>query len=127
MATWLTICRWPGWNKTWFAAGNCRVRKISRWTRNSCGLSVGTRSSKLRRLQASNCAVKLHNTGTTNINPALLARLSQKTTYAPAVLTNNFTSDTTLSPIVPRDDDSLPDIGFHYDPIDWAWSGLTVS
>jgi len=65
--------------------------------------------------------------GTTNISPALLARLSQKTTSPPLVLTKNFTTTTTLAPIVPRDDDGLPDLGWHYDVIDYALSGLTLT
>src|SRR5206468_9019023 len=78
-------------------------------------------------LQASNCPVQLHNTGTTNISPALLARLSQKTTYGPVVLTKNFTNNTTLAPIVPRDDDGLPDLGYHYDVLDYLWTSLDVT
>ena len=65
--------------------------------------------------------------GTTNISPSLLARLSQKTTYPPAVLTSNFTANTTLAPVVPRDDAGPPDLGFHYDCIDFAWSGLNLT
>ncbi len=65
--------------------------------------------------------------GAVNISPALLARLSKKTTYPPAVLTTNFTANTTLAPLVPRDDDGRPDFGFHYDVLDYAWSGLALN
>jgi hypothetical protein len=78
-------------------------------------------------LQSSNCPAQMHHAGTTNINAALLSRLSQKTTYPPVVLTSNFTANTTLAPIVPRDDAGAPDVGFHYDPIDFAWSGVTLT
>ena len=56
--------------------------------------------------------------GTTNIAPALLAELRRKTTYPPTFLTNTISTDTTLQPIAQRDT-GLPDIGYHYDPIDY--------
>jgi hypothetical protein len=65
------------------------------------------------------------NSGTTNINRALLADLNNKTTYPPLVLTN-ITADTVLSPQAQRDTD-LPDLGYHYDPIDYAGSGLILT
>jgi hypothetical protein len=65
------------------------------------------------------------NGGTPNINAALLADLKQRTTYPPIVLTNNFTVDTTLSPQAGRDTDT-PDLGYHYDPLDYV-VGLTLT
>jgi hypothetical protein len=69
--------------------------------------------------------------GTININPDLLAELRQKTTYppnilyAPGVYVSNSIS---LSPVVPRDNrSSAVDLGYHYDPIDWAISYLSVT
>jgi hypothetical protein len=70
---------------------------------------------------------QLRDAGTTDINPGLLARLSRKTTYAPVVLTNHFTTNTTLTPVVPRDDDGKIDIGFHFDPLDYLWTSLDVT
>jgi hypothetical protein len=59
------------------------------------------------------------NAGTTNINPALLTDLHQKTTYPPVLYTNvGVSTDTTLNPQAQRDTD-VPDIGYHYDPIDY--------
>jgi hypothetical protein len=59
------------------------------------------------------------NAGTTNIDPALLAQLSQKTTWLPLLLTNQTISiNTTFSPQAQRDTDT-PDLGYHYDPIDY--------
>jgi hypothetical protein len=65
------------------------------------------------------------NAGTTNIDPTLLAALRQKTTYPPIVLTTNFTGNTTLGPLAQRDTDT-PDLGYHYDPLDYCWSGLSA-
>jgi hypothetical protein len=64
--------------------------------------------------------------GSTNIDLSLLADLKQKTTYPPIVLTNNITEDTILSPQAQRDTD-LPDLGYHYDPLDYAVSDLTIT
>jgi len=66
------------------------------------------------------------NVGTTNISASLLADFKKLTTYPPIVLTNDFTVSTTLSPQAQRDAD-LPDLGFHYSPLDYCWSGLNLS
>jgi len=67
------------------------------------------------------------NVGTTNINTNLLASLKQKTTYPPVLLSNvTIVSDATLSPQAQRDTDA-PDLGFHYDPIDWITYVYTVT
>ena len=60
--------------------------------------------------------------GTNNIDPALLAELAQRTTCPPVWLTNTFTSNTNLNPQAPRDTNSSPDLGYHYDPIDFLSS-----
>jgi hypothetical protein len=65
--------------------------------------------------------------GTTNINPALLALLGRKTTYPPVlVLNSNFNVPTTLGPAIQRDTDT-PDLGYHYDPMDYVMSGVNVN
>ena len=66
------------------------------------------------------------NTGTTNINAALTADLKTLTTYPPIVRTNDFTTNSTLFPQAQRDVDA-PDLGYHYDPLDWCWSGLNLT
>ncbi len=62
------------------------------------------------------------NAGTTNIDPGLLADLQTKTTYPP--VTNFYgllTNDYTFFPKAQRDNNgSTVDIGYHYDPIDYA-------
>jgi len=73
---------------------------------------------------ASNSAYR--NAGTTNINAGLLADLKRKTTYPPLVLSNNITTATTLSPQAGRDTDT-PDLGYHYDPLDYLIGGITLS
>jgi hypothetical protein len=59
------------------------------------------------------------NAGTTNIDPALLADLTNLTTYPPTVVSGFITNDVTYGPTVPRNT-GLPDYGYHYDPIDVA-------
>ncbi len=66
------------------------------------------------------------NSGTTNINSTLTSELKKLTTYPPIVLTNDFTVSTTLAPQAPRDTD-IPDLGWHYSPLDYCWSSLNLS
>ncbi len=66
------------------------------------------------------------NSGTTNINPDLLIQLKQRTTYPPILLTNNITNDTVLTIQAQRDQDS-PDLGYHYDPLDFVVSQIAVT
>jgi hypothetical protein len=63
--------------------------------------------------------------GTTNINGDLALALKLKTTFPPTIFTNQITNSTSWSPIVQRDVD-IPDIGFHYDPIDYAISNVRL-
>jgi hypothetical protein len=73
---------------------------------------------------ASGCG--FFNQGTTNIDSLLLTDLRNKTTYPPFVLTTSFTGNTILSPAVPRDTNGPPDLGYHYDPLDYCWCGLSA-
>jgi hypothetical protein len=61
----------------------------------------------------------LRNIGTTNIDSTVLADLRTKTTYPPILYSNVTVSiNTTLNPQAQRDTDT-PDLGYHYDPIDY--------
>src|SRR5689334_7755779 len=65
------------------------------------------------------------NIGTTNLPSALLADIRTKTTYPPIVYSNaTITLPTTFSPQAQRDTD-VPDIGYEYEPIDYAFGGTT--
>jgi len=64
--------------------------------------------------------------GTTNIDAELLADLSRYTTEPPAILTSFIDSSTFLGRSALRDTDT-PDLGYHYPPIDYIASSLTVS
>jgi hypothetical protein len=73
-------------------------------------------------------ANSITNRGTTNISASLLAALRKKTTYPPTVLSNiSISVSTNLVPQAPRDTNNLPELGFHYDPIDFLTSWFTVS
>ena len=64
---------------------------------------------------------KFLNAGTTLINSDLLSALKTKTTYPPVVISNTVIStDTVLNPQALRDTD-VPDLGYHYDPLDYAF------
>jgi len=69
--------------------------------------------------------------GTSNINPGLAADLATMTTWPPVMLATNFavsgiSSPTNLGPQAVRDASLTPDLGYHYDPLDWVWTNLTV-
>jgi hypothetical protein len=60
------------------------------------------------------------NAGTTNIPSAMLADLQTKTTYPPVIVPAGWlTINTNFSPQAQRDTD-IPDLGYHYDPLDYA-------
>ncbi|MCL5096385.1 MAG: hypothetical protein M1608_02375, partial [Candidatus Omnitrophica bacterium] len=66
------------------------------------------------------------NVGSVNIDPTLLSEIRQKTTFPPLLLTAPFVADAPLSARLIRDLDA-PDCGYHNDPIDYAWTGLTLT
>ncbi len=57
--------------------------------------------------------------GTTSIDATLASELRTLTTYPPVELEGDITEDTTLYPHVERDM-GIPDLGYHYTPIDYA-------
>jgi len=64
------------------------------------------------------------NAGTTNINSTLLASLRQKTTWPPLVFSNaTISADTNFGPSAARDTGSRPSLGYHYEPLDYAFGG----
>ena len=67
------------------------------------------------------------NAGTTNIDPGLLAGLATKTTWPPVVYDNwTITEPVVLSPQAPRDTNAAPDLGYHYDPLDFVFGGCDL-
>jgi hypothetical protein len=71
------------------------------------------------------------NVGLTTITPSLLEDLKRKTTFAPptANILDNVTiaNNTTWTKTVTRDDDGQPDLGYHYDPLDYCVSRATLA
>ncbi len=67
------------------------------------------------------------NAGNAAIDPAVLADLDSKTTYPPIVYTNaTFTNEITFVPQAARNS-GVPDLGYHYDPVDYAFGGCTMT
>jgi hypothetical protein len=64
--------------------------------------------------------------GTTNIPDALRETLRQTTTYPPLLIAGDIASDTTLTIRAWRDTDDV-DLGYHYSPLDYAATMLTVT
>ncbi len=64
----------------------------------------------------------LHQAGTANISPRLLAEFQHKTTYPPMALPVNMqiNGDMTLLPQVPRYSGGPPDLGYWYDNLDYS-------
>jgi hypothetical protein len=70
------------------------------------------------------------NAGTTNIDPVLLADLAAKTTYPPVIYSNTtIATATTFYPQASRDagGSGALDLGYHYDPLDWVFGGVSAS
>jgi len=65
------------------------------------------------------------NAGATNLGPTLRALVAQRTTTVPIIHTNAISANTTWVPVVPRDTD-LPDLGYHYPPLDYLVGGAGV-
>ncbi len=64
--------------------------------------------------------------GTTNINAALATELRNLTTYPPTVVSNvTLSGSVTWAPQAGRDTD-LPDLGYHYPPLDYAVTSAVV-
>jgi hypothetical protein len=72
------------------------------------------------------CAFR--NAGTTNVDPNLLASLATKTTYPPFVYSNTtISTPTTFNPQAQRDAGDTPDLGYHYDALDYITDELVVT
>ncbi|MDB6025338.1 MAG: hypothetical protein JWM68_1561 [Verrucomicrobiales bacterium] len=67
------------------------------------------------------------NAGTAVISSDLASALQKKTTFPPLVYSNSTISvETAFSPVPQRDTD-IPDLGYHYAPIDVAFGGSTAN
>ena len=84
----------------------------------------------LQRAGAANCYLTngcaFTNAGTVSVDPYLLGLLSAKTVHAPLVLSNLTLSVATNFSIQAWRDTNTPALGYHYDPLDYAFSGVNV-
>lgn len=67
------------------------------------------------------------NAGTTNIDPNLLSSLGNKTTQPPLIYTNILISTNIILSVQASRDNDTPDLGYHYDPIDYLVDTFTVT
>ena len=66
--------------------------------------------------------------GTPNVDQTNLVQLSLRTTHPPVIYSNITLSGTaTLSPQAQRDATNSPDLGYHYDPLDYVFGQVRVS
>ena len=63
--------------------------------------------------------------GTTGISTEMASLLKETTTYGPTMLSGNITANFNLVRFAPRDVD-LPDLGYHYFPLDYWASSVVV-
>jgi hypothetical protein len=64
--------------------------------------------------------------GSADIPGDLMACLPNKTTQPPTVLTDAIGDATVFTPQVARDTSASPDLGMHYDPLDYLVGGIDV-
>lgn len=99
----------------------------------SVGLPAVTSSVyPLQRAGAASCyltnGTAFENAGTTNITAGTLGLIQEKTTYVPIIYSNTTISvATTFPPAAQRDNAGSPNLGYHYDPLDYCFSGVTVT
>jgi hypothetical protein len=66
--------------------------------------------------------------GTGTIDPALRGLLSVQTTRVPMVYSDTtITGPANFTPIVTRDTNNAPDLGYHYDTLDYLFGGCDVA
>ena len=81
-------------------------------------------SNPFQAVGAGNCYLtngcNFFDAGTNNIDSTLLAGLQTKTTHPPIIYSNtSLTTNLILSPQALRDTNAIPDLGYHYDPVDY--------
>lgn len=64
--------------------------------------------------------------GTSVMDPGLRNELRQRTTYPPQILTSPVTTSQQLEKVALRDRGVNPDLGYHYDSVDWLADGVQV-
>jgi hypothetical protein len=110
---------------------NSLLVSVTNWTYSFYGASNATNSSgsAFQTIGAGNHYLAngspYRNAGTTNLSAGLLTQLRQRTTHPP-ILLGNVSVNTVLSPQAPRDT-GPPDLGYHYEPIDYIASNVLVS
>lgn len=103
--------------------GNCTLDHVANLPSNS-GVFQAANPGGYHYLAANS---PYRGVGTTNISPAMLTKLAQKTTYPPLVFSNQtFSTATNFGPQALRDT-GLPDYGYLYDPLDYVFGGCTAN
>jgi len=92
------------------------------WLNHNLGANFFLTNSLLVAMTNTGTHTGLANTFTTDLS----AQLKKKTTYPPLIYSNlTLAVETTFSPQAQRDFD-VPDRGFHYDALDYAFGGLNA-
>ncbi len=128
---------WLNYNNAcaWLYLTNCLLAGVTNAgtvTVSVGGVSLGSASGVFQTVGqganylAADSPYRNYSGASTSINSELAATLKSLTTYPPLVLSNHFTSSVTLSPQAQRDA-AARDLGYHYAPLDYCWSGLNLT
>ena len=128
---------WLNYNNAcaWLYLTNCLLAGVTNAgtvTVSVGGVSLGSASGVFQTVGqganylAADSPYRNYSGASTSINSELAATLKSLTTYPPLVLSNDFTSSVTLSPQAQRDA-AARDLGYHYAPLDYCWSGLNLT
>ena len=121
-----------GGTNTAIAITNSLLVSVTNWGVSFTSVNNATNSSSSAVFQAAGAGwhylatnSPYRSVGTTNIDRLLLADFGRKTTYPPLVCSNvAMYVATNYSPVVPRDTNTAPDLGYHYDVLDYAFGGV---
>ncbi|MDR3560853.1 MAG: hypothetical protein P4N59_05345, partial [Negativicutes bacterium] len=69
----------------------------------------------------------LQNYGTTNIPLDLVTDLTLRTTFPPVYTSGTISQSTAWGTNAPRDNDGAPDIGYHYDSLDYLATNVSLA
>jgi len=128
--TWLNMTNCAFVNAT-NLSGNIAAGYNGFFQSRMVGTSAVTNSyNPLQQVGAANCYLTngcaFINAGTTNVDPYLLGLLKNKTVYSPQIFSSTSFSVATNFSIRAWRDTNTPAQGYHYDPLDYVFSGVNV-
>lgn len=129
-------CNYLNAGKTTVNLTNCLLTAVTNWTSSAFStitsnyvVSLSSSSGVYQEVGAAKHYLATNSIyrdyGTTNLPSDTLADLRIKSTFPPVVISTNIFANVTLQPRATRDTDT-PDLGFHYDPLDYCTGNGTI-